>query len=721
MTNTKRKGGTLASAAPQQDARSSKQAAQFSGKAAGLAKKNIPERLRALPHWLVWRYERSATDKPDAKPRKMPYYVTGQKRSGVLGGDRDTARLATFDDALAAAETGFDGVGLAVLPEQDLTIIDLDDCIDADGVYSDFAVTLKDSGTYVEVSPSGHGLRAVYAGALLDDKKRNFHMDNGERVEVHCGKGFVTFTGRSISQTRKVAPMPDSMRTQLIEGMGGTAESPTASAGDNVNGLASMNAIVLPNFTLEHARRVLNGLPAEYGDREDLWFKVAAAMKMQFGDKGYATFDKWSSKHAGYEPDGNRDRWNKPFGHDRGKQTVTSMRNLVFEASRKGTARISEKTMESWGLGASAKHEPAGEGVLQLRAVSEQEMRAIRWDWKPFIPKGYLTLCAGETSAGKTQVMTAVMAVVTRGQLFYGDDVDAALDRKPGRVLYLGNEDSVAELIRPRLVAARADDTKVLEITGVLRDGKRDFFSLQDDVETVRRTIEQSKLNDAPIGLLIIDPVTAYLGGRVLRKVDLGDNGQLRQILTPWATMAEETGIAIVALTHLAKDTTRNVLHRVLGAQVFTALCRSLLYIVKLPDDGEHAKAMFQVKKNLPGAAPVGGLRFETVLQRVGTDRKTGEPIEATRVEWLGFDAGLTLESLAGGSRGPESQYGPQFRGWLRAYFASHPQDDALPVAQVKEEAMASLGFSPSWWEKYSGQFIQRQNVGGVWYCRPIG
>lgn len=170
-----------------------------------------------------------------------------------------------------------------------------------------------------------------------------------------------------------------------------------------------------------------------------------------------------------------------------------------------------------------------------------------------------------------------VAAIVTRGRAFPGEDVDKAIPRKRGRVLYLGTEDSVAEMIGPRLKAEGADKSLCLEIRGVMRDDQRDYFSLQDDRAAMRQAIEDYKGSDAPVELLVMNQVTAYLGGGEMRKVDLGDDGQLRQILTPWAELAEETGVAIVALTHLAKDSTRNVLHRVLGAQVlprrFVAAC----------------------------------------------------------------------------------------------------------------------------------------------------
>jgi len=47
----------------------------------------VPEELKSRTQWLVWRYESHPGDK---KPRKVPYYANGSRRSGKQG-DEATA------------------------------------------------------------------------------------------------------------------------------------------------------------------------------------------------------------------------------------------------------------------------------------------------------------------------------------------------------------------------------------------------------------------------------------------------------------------------------------------------------------------------------------------------------------------------------------------------------------------------------------------------------
>ncbi len=71
----------------------------------------LPEDMKASRRWLVWRSEPGGK-----KPRKVPYYASGKPRKGTLDSPEDIAQLGTFDDALAAMQTGrYTGLGFATV------------------------------------------------------------------------------------------------------------------------------------------------------------------------------------------------------------------------------------------------------------------------------------------------------------------------------------------------------------------------------------------------------------------------------------------------------------------------------------------------------------------------------------------------------------------------------------------------------------------------------
>jgi RecA-family ATPase len=347
------------------------------------------------------------------------------------------------------------------------------------------------------------------------------------------------------------------------------------------------------------------------------------------------------------------------------------------------------------------------------RPMSDVRPRAIDWMWKGWIPKKYITLIVGETGAGKSTVLADIVARLTIGAPWPGD----SLPRPPGRVLWLGSEDGAEDMTVPRLIACGADLTRITEIQGVMQAGKRTTFSMQDDLEAVRAGLAYARSVNAPFDMLVVDPITSYLPGRKLRKVDVNDTGQFRSIIEPWFEIAQTHNLAICSVTHFNKDATRSMLHRVTGTAAFTQTCRSLCaFVDRKTDEEPYGKAMVQVKTNLP-EHPGGAWRFQTKKITIGEDPENGRPIVATHPKWDSLDPDLTPESLMGGERGPVSSYGAEFGQWVRNHFMTTSQGAALPVTGVKNAALAANVSSDDWWAKNSGQFLHKYNVNGIWMC----
>ncbi len=537
---------------------------------------NIPTLLKEFPHWLIWRYERADTDKPGAKPRKMPYYPDGGKRYGNLGGKKDISRLRDFKTAIAAAhERGFDGIGLAILPEQDITVLDLDDCIDNSGVYSEFANELIEHGSYIERSPSGRGLRAVYSGALIIDEKRNFHIENGERVEVYCGKAYTTFTGNKLPSIVRdeVLPLPRVIRRKLVKGMGDTArrvqEGDTGGDGDGA--LMSMNAVRIPNMSAAQCLRVLNGLPQRWGgEGEGTWYQVAGALHLQFdgSEEGYEVLDAWSRERAGYDAEGNRARWDAGFSHARGKQTVLSMRNLVFEARDAGT-KFKQSTLESWGL-ARAAEERAAEDEIELPSDALSAAVAAAWQpvdisgWgsaerpagakalvKNWLYEGSVALFSSHGGGGKSYVMLTFCALAATGGQWFGQQMEQ------GGCLFVNGEDPIAE-VQHRLWGicaaygiAMADLTGRLDIVDVTSVLHKALYTAGTDFGKTEFTKQYTKLKDlvesGKYRYLVLDNLSKfYMANENARPM-------VDEFISALAAIAAAHGVGVVLVGHDSK------------------------------------------------------------------------------------------------------------------------------------------------------------------------
>ncbi|MCR1899384.1 hypothetical protein NSA47_10350 [Irregularibacter muris] len=90
--------------------------------------KNLPQCLIDNAKFCVWKYEKSKIDK---KPRKVPYQVNGKK---TMANKINT--FTSFNDAVNAVDK-FDGLGIGVF--NNISAIDIDDCIDENGNFSKLA------------------------------------------------------------------------------------------------------------------------------------------------------------------------------------------------------------------------------------------------------------------------------------------------------------------------------------------------------------------------------------------------------------------------------------------------------------------------------------------------------------------------------------------------------------------------------------------------------
>ncbi len=160
---------------------------------------NIPEALRNINRWVLWKF-----DFRDGKWTKVPFQKAGNKASSTGPGT-----WASFDSVLATYDTGgYDGIGFVVTDEDDIVGIDLDHCRDPEtGVIETWAleiVTMLD--TYTEVTPSATGIRAFVRAKFRSSANRK------GQVEIYSTGRYFTLTGNLLAGTK-----PSPIQTRQLE------------------------------------------------------------------------------------------------------------------------------------------------------------------------------------------------------------------------------------------------------------------------------------------------------------------------------------------------------------------------------------------------------------------------------------------------------------------------------------------------------------------------
>lgn len=159
---------------------------------------------------------------------------------------------------------------------------------------------------------------------------------------------------------------------------------------------------------------------------------------------------------------------------------------------------------------------------LKLINMETVEVEQIEWLLYPFIPFGKVTIIQGDPGEGKTTMVLQIIAKLTRGEpilLKQQSQKEAQKDSKenlkqkvlsqdnpiqPVNVIYQTAEDGLGDTIKPRLLAAGADCSRVQ----VIDDREQPLTMLDVRLE---EAIMQTKAR-----MVVLDPIQGFLGKEIV-------------------------------------------------------------------------------------------------------------------------------------------------------------------------------------------------------------
>lgn len=200
---------------------------------------NIPDELRLLPQWVVWRLEERG-----GKPTKVPH----DAKTGRYAASDNPATWASFTEAWEAYCNGikskrYSGIGFVFTANDEYCGIDLDHCISGaiGNQFSDFALrVMYQISSYAERSPSGTGLHIICKGKLPKNRKNH-------QIEMFDRGKYFTFTGDVIESRKVICARQDTLLTVYWENF--QEDGGTSSGTDEVR--ANVRKISESELTLE--------------------------------------------------------------------------------------------------------------------------------------------------------------------------------------------------------------------------------------------------------------------------------------------------------------------------------------------------------------------------------------------------------------------------------------------------------------------------------------
>lgn len=343
--------------------------------------RHLPEPVAASNHFLLWRHEWSERRQVLVK---TPYYISGRRRKGSLDTQEDLAKLSSLEDALAAFEASkdaYDGIGLALVGDG-IAAFDLDKCLTPDGeLVPDHAARYvaeraEAEGAYIEISPSGKGLRIL---GTCDDPTA--YSKNGLE---YWGEGrYVTLTGslwanpkgwRDLSPIRATLPSRDPIERSPEE----EEES------------------LVTRRVLEELRSALASMSS---DERDLWVRMGHALKT-IGDKGKDLWMEWSAKSHKFNEADAEETWES------------------FRPAHTGYKAVFAEAQSNWdwenpraGKGAAQDDEEDANLLDFTIDLGQQQLHPTEFVLDGFLPVG-VSLVAGAWGAGKSTNLIPLFASV---------------------------------------------------------------------------------------------------------------------------------------------------------------------------------------------------------------------------------------------------------------------------------------------------------------------
>ena len=304
--------------------------------------------------------------------------------------------------------------------------------------------------------------------------------------------------------------------------------------------------------------------------------------------------------------------------------------------------------------------EALSESSVGLRCLTEIVDPPWEWVWDGMIPERALTLITGEPGVGKSRLTLGIVAAVTRGLRGPGDQgrweskpalarVDAIpgeqrhgrhdshgtnahpdhppssdQDPRAGAVVVFSAAEAVVDLIRPRLIEAGAEMSRVFTLCGVAgAESDSSSPATTPAGESVEQTIEPAAMDSCPavqawsfqltrdlpilerelsrlqnegtrVRMIVIDPVDDLLATSSQRSVPQADIAKL-------AKLAARFRVAIVLVSNSSPSAMIRLDRRrtSAGTQALSAAARAVWMIVRdLDQDNRRLLMPIKIKSS---------------------------------------------------------------------------------------------------------------------------
>ena len=450
---------------------------------------NIPEELKQMKHWVLWRLESG---------KKIPYQITRSKASTT-----NPAAWTTYNKALECYNHSggrYNGLGF-VFTNSGITGIDIDDCIENGKISKEAQTVIDGLNSYTEKSQSSLGIHVLVKGTIPKAVKT-------KQIELYNTARYFALTGDTIQGTQV-----EQRQLQLDELYKKYAPAEVQDSIERVD----------IDDLLERAFHSVKGfkIKALYdGEWQELYSSQSNADQalcdyLAFWlDKDFNAIDEAFQSSALYRP-----KWDR---EDYKSWTI----NKAIQGCKKSYQELlKEKDLPK---GRDIKFAPLGDSLVTSpvrkydfiinRLLYDEAINLVSGD-----PKTYKTFCAIDIAIG-----------VAAGGTALGHQV-----MKTGKVLFISTEFDVRNRF-VELVKGKGLDTKILNnIIPFIYDESLDTFQWKKDFDLLQQLLEEHRPK-----LVVIDPLTFIFDG------DINKNDEVGQFFKELKALIKKFGFSVLLVHH---------------------------------------------------------------------------------------------------------------------------------------------------------------------------
>lgn len=213
--------------------------------------------------------------------------------------------------------------------------------------------------------------------------------------------------------------------------------------------------------------------------------------------------------------------------------------------------------------------------IIQLVSVDDVEEKEMKWLVPQYIPRGQITIMAGDGGSGKTTTWCSLAAAVSSGgKVFFDSTPDEFAKCDPEKVLFFSSEDCIEYTLKARLRKAGANLKNIFSLS--LRDEK--FSEIKFNSDLLKQIIAQYRPE-----LVIFDPLQSFIPA----DIQMGQRNAMRNCLNPLIGLGEQFGTTFLIILHTNKKSGVYGRNRVADSADIWDIARSVLIVGTSPADNE--------------------------------------------------------------------------------------------------------------------------------------